>query len=62
MIRGKTLQLRLGENINVPKISGSPIRNTDCIMYCTIKGYFWFGYYRFLFQLDIIGKSLEIKH
>ena len=31
MIRGKTLQLRLGENINVPKISGSPIRNTDCI-------------------------------
>ena len=30
MIRGKTLQLRLGENINVPKISGSPIRNTDC--------------------------------
>ena len=31
MIRGKTLQLRLGENINVPKISGSPIRNADCI-------------------------------
>ena len=36
MIRGKTLQLRLGENINVPKISGSPIRNTDCIAYSKI--------------------------